>query len=206
MDEKQKKILIESAKLFQKYGIRSISMDDISREMGISKKTMYQYFENKADLISKILNYNFELHSQVEDAHILEKGNAIDILLTVSKKVCEELKEFNPSITFDLQKFYPEIYKQFFEKKRDHIFEKIKCNIKKGIEQDIFRNDLDIELVARLYVQRLADFHNPDFILSGEGSFEKVFKAMFDNHIRGISNAKGIEYYEKQKNNLNFNL
>lgn len=205
MDEKLEKILIDSAKLFQKYGIRSIAMDDICRELGISKKTMYQYVESKADLIAKILEYNHEQHEKtICDKH--ENLNAIDVLLEVSKRVCEDMQQFNPSITFDLQKFYPEIYKTLIEKKKIHVFDKIKYNIEQGISEGIYRPDLDVELVAQLYVQRLADFHNPEFIASGNISFEKVFRVMFENHIRGIANAKGIEYFENQKTNLNFNL
>ena len=207
MDERFKKILTESAKLFQKCGIRSVSMDDICREMGISKKTMYQYVESKADLIAKILEYGHEQHEKAMDyKNKHDNLNAIDILLEVSKHVCEDMQRFNPSITFDLQKFYPEIFKTMLDKKKAYIFEKIKCNIERGIAEEIYRPDLDVELVAQLYVQRLVDFHNPEFVASGNLSFEKVFRVMFENHIRGISNAKGIEYFEKQKQFLNDNI
>jgi hypothetical protein len=131
--------------------------------------------------------------------------NAIDILLTVSHRVSEEIKEINPVLAFDLQKFYPSIYRDFVLKKRDHVFEQIKRNFEQGIREGLYRSDLDVELVSRLYVQKLIDVHNPDFLSSGDFSFEKIFQVMFDNHIRGIANANGLAHYENQIIKLNIN-
>lgn len=202
MNEKLTLILQTSGQLFKKYGIRSISMDDIAREIGMSKKTLYQYVENKPDLIEKLLAHHVD-DSQaciVEDHKDL---NAIDILLRVSMKVSEEMKDFNPVVAFDLEKFYPALYKSFVMAKREHVYKHIKENLEQGIKENIYRSDIDADLVAKLYVQKLRDVHDPDFLSSVEFSQEKVFQVMFENHIRGISNAEGIAYYERKMNELN---
>jgi AcrR family transcriptional regulator len=202
MNEKLTLILQTSGKLFKKYGIRSISMDDIAKEMGMSKKTLYQYVENKPDLIEKLLAH-FVDESQaciVEDDQNL---NAIDILLRVSMKVSEEMKDFNPIVAFDLEKFYPALYRSFVMAKRDHVYKHIKENLEQGIKEGIYRSDIDADLVAKLYVQKLRDVHDPEFLSSVDFSQEKVFQVMFENHIRGISNAEGIAYYESKMNELN---
>jgi TetR/AcrR family transcriptional regulator, cholesterol catabolism regulator len=209
MDEKLERILRESARLFIKYGIRSLSMDDICRELGMSKKTLYQYVESKPDLISRILQYNFDEHSKNVKSFIEGEHNAIDILLAVSRKVCLDMQNFNASTTFDLQKYYPDIFKTHYEAKLKAIFNDIKANINKGISEGFYRDDMDVDLVARLYVQKLADVHDPTFLSSmatDAASFAKVFHVMFDNHIRGICNATGLAYYEKQKQYLNFKI
>jgi TetR/AcrR family transcriptional regulator, cholesterol catabolism regulator len=209
MDEKLERILRESARLFIKYGIRSLSMDDICRELGMSKKTLYQYVESKPDLISRILQYNFDEHTKNVKSFIEGEHNAIDILLAVSRKVCLDMQNFNASTTFDLQKYYPDIFKTHYEAKLKAIFNDIKANINKGISEGLYRDDMDIDLVARLYVQKLADVHDPTFLASMAAdvtSFAKVFHVMFDNHIRGICNANGLAYYEKQKQYLNFKI
>lgn len=195
MDDKIDLILRTSGTLFRKYGIRSISMDDIAKELGMSKKTLYQYVENKTDLVEKLLNHLIS----ASPACITDESknlNAIDVLLQVSVKVREEIKEMNPAIAFDLEKFYPVIYRNFVQGKRDHIYRKIKENLEQGIREGIYRNDVDSDLVAKLYVQKLIDLHNPDFLSSVDFSFEKVFQVMFDNHIRGISNPVGLAYYQ----------
>jgi len=198
MDEKLKRILKECSVLFIKYGIRSLSMDDLCREMGISKKTLYQYVENKTDLISKTLDFVVQdAVWAVEDA-TKEGYNAIDQLLRVSQKVCTEMQHFNPSITFDMQKYYPELYRKFNHSKKEIIFKQIVENMRQGITEGLYRDDLPIDLVARLYGQKLEHINDPEFLNSEDFSFSNLFQVMFDNHIRGISNPQGLEYYEKQ--------
>jgi len=206
MDEKLDRLLSESLRLFKKNGIRSVSMDDISKELGMSKKTIYQYFANKTELVEKVLNHLLEkdripcLEQDTADM------NAIDVLLAVSRNVSIQLKDMNPINAYELQKYYPAIYREFIIRKRDHVFEQVKRNFEQGISEGIYRNDLDIDLVARLYIQKLVDVHDPEFLSSVNFGFEKVFQVMFDNHIRGIANAEGLAYYEKQIKTLNNNI
>jgi len=206
MDEKVERILSESLRLFKKNGIRSVSMDDVAKELGMSKKTLYQFVDNKQDLVEMVLGYMHEKESNPCIDGDISKMNAIDILLAVSRSVSNQLKDLNPINAFELQKYYPVIFREFVIKKRDHVFEQVKQNFSRGIEEGIYRNDLDIDLVARLYIQKLVDVHDPEFLSSVNFSFEKVFQVMFDNHIRGIANAVGLAYYEKQINLSNTNL
>ncbi len=206
MDERVERILSESLRLFKKNGIRSVSMDDVSKELGMSKKTIYQFFANKAELVENVLNH---MHAK-ESVQCFGEGestmNAIDVLLAVSKNVSVQLKDMNPINAYELQKYYPSIYREFVIRKRDHVFEQVKQNFAQGIAEGIYRNDLDIDLVARLYIQKLVDVHDPEFLSSVNFGFEKVFLVMFDNHIRGIANAEGLAYYEKQINTQNTNI
>jgi AcrR family transcriptional regulator len=206
MDEKLDRILSESTRLFKKNGIRSVSMDDISKELGMSKKTIYQYFANKTELVEKVLAYMHEKERIPCIGEDTTNMNAIDILLAVSRNVSVQLKDMNPINAYELQKYYPAIYREFIIRKRDHVFEQVKQNFTQGIAEGIYRNDLDIDLVARLYIQKLVDVHDPEFLSSTNFGFEKVFQVMFDNHIRGIANAVGLAYYEKQTNISNSNL
>ena len=205
--EKQEKILLGSLDLFMKYGIRSVTMDDIARELGVSKKTLYHYFANKADLLAKIL----ELHEK-ESLHCFRDNlnselNAIDELLEISRKIGDDLKKYNPSALFDLQKYYPEIIKPVFERRKNAVLQFTNENLKRGIQQGLYRQDLDTVIISQLYVKKLEGIHEFMFANEDNYSYDKIFNVMFDNHIRGIANVQGIEYYEQQKNNsLNNNL
>jgi AcrR family transcriptional regulator len=204
MDSTLTEVLERVRELFFKYGVRSVSMDDICRDLGISKKKLYQLFSSKNELVEKLLELervNFEI---IFDTYSFEGVNAIDILLTVSKELGEKFRDISPSITFDLKKYYPDIYHKHIEDRVDFIFKKIQINLEKGVNQGVYRDDLSVELVARLYIRRLIDLHNPEFFPADKFSFQTLFEAMFDNFIRGIANAKGIEYYEKQKRKVNF--
>jgi TetR/AcrR family transcriptional regulator, cholesterol catabolism regulator len=202
MDQNLVEILDRVRELFYKYGVRSVSIDDICRDIGISKKKMYQYVHSKNELVEKLLELERENFEIIFDTYNFEGVNAIDILLTVSKEVGEHFKDVSPSMTFDLKKYYPDIYHKHVDERIEFIFGKIKINIEKGINQGMYRNDLSIELVARMYIMRLIDLHNPEFFPADKFSFQTLFDVMFDNFIRGIANETGTAYYEKQKNNL----
>ena len=205
MDSTLTDVLERVRELFFKYGVRSVSMDDICRDVGISKKKLYQLFSSKNELVEKLLELERENFEIIFDTYNFEGVNAIDILLTVSKEVGERFRDVSPSMTFDLKKYYPDIYHKHIDERINFIFKKIQINLEKGINQGVYRDDLSVELVARLYIRRLIDLHNPEFFPADKFSFHTLFEAMFDNFIRGIVNPKGIEYYEKQKRKVNFN-
>jgi len=200
MDEKLKMILDGSGRLLMKYGLRNLSMDDISRDLSISKKTLYQYVENKADLIDKVMMHHLEQDWQRVLESVIPGRNAIDILLSVSRKVCDHTKEINPNISFELQKFYPETYKKFIEKQRSQIMAGMRLNIEQGIREGLFRSDVDIDVVLHLYTQAVEDIHQIDIKNGANISFDKLLSVMFENHIRGIASQQGLEYLEKVRN------
>lgn len=203
MDEKFESILRKSALIFMKYGIRSISMDDICRELSISKKTLYQYVENKNDLVEKILDYVLiESHR----SECKKEGNAIDQLLEASRHVFETLRNFNPAVTFDLQKFYPEQYRKMQQKHHEIVYQDTVENLLSGIREGLYRENLEVELEAHLYATKLEKLTSIEFMTTQEFSFEKIFDVMFEGHIRAIANQKGLEYYESKKNSLNYNI
>lgn len=203
MDQALIDILERVRTLFFRYGVRSISMDDICRDLGISRKKLYQHVKSKNELVERLLELerrNFEI---IFENNNFDGVNAIDILLTVSKDIGERFWEISPSMTFDLKKYYPEIYHHHVEERINFIHEQIQINIQKGIKQGYYREDFSVELIARLYIRRLMDLHNPDFFPADNFSFQTLFDVMFDNFIRGISNLRGVEHYENQKRKVN---
>ncbi|MBW6492637.1 MAG: TetR/AcrR family transcriptional regulator [Lentimicrobium sp.] len=201
MDKKLLPIINTSGMLFRKYGVRSISMDDISKELGMSKKTLYQYVDNKADLIEKLLSHQIESSTTCK-VDVPEGMNAIDFLFHVSSKISEEILGMNTLIVFDLKKYYPLLYNSFLKAKRENTVLKIRENLEQGIKEGLYRSDLDTELVSNLYIQKLMNVHNPEFLSFVNFSQEKVFQVMFDNHIRGIANDQGLAYFEKKKSEM----
>lgn len=196
-------ILEKVRELFYKYGVRSVSIDDICRETGMSKKKLYQYVTSKNELVEKLLELerrNFEI---IFETHNFDGVNSVDILITVSKDVNERFWEISPSMTFDLKKYYPEIYKKHFDDRIEFIYDQMWRNIRKGITQGMYRSDLSVELVTRLYIRRLIDIHNPDFFPPETFSFQTLFEVMIDNFIRGIATPEGIVHYESQKEQAN---
>jgi AcrR family transcriptional regulator len=202
MDATQVNILERVRELFYKYGVRSVSMDDICRDINVSKKKLYQYFSSKNELVEKLLELERQNFEIIFETYNFDGVNAIDILLIVSKELGERFRDISPSMTFDLKKYYPDVYHKHVDERIEFIFGKI--NLDKGISQGVYRDDLSTELVARLYIRRLIDLHNPEFFPADKFSFQTLFDVMFDNFIRGIANEAGIAYYDLQRQKVDF--
>ena len=201
-DPKLREILKRTVELFYEFGIRNLNMDDISRSLGMSKKTLYQYVKSKEDLIEKLFYYD-EMRWDEEMAILkVDELNAIEILIQVSLKVFDEMGKFGPKIKFELKKYYEPIFQQFMIRKQNHIFSQISKNIEKGIAQGLYRSDVNIELIAGLYVRNLVMMHNNDFCFAENTSFEEVFQVLFESHIRAIATPEGIAYFEKRKSEI----
>lgn len=198
-DPKLCAILDGTIELFYEFGIKNLNMDDISRQLKISKKTLYQYAKSKEDLIEKLFYYDDKKWEKKISEIKIEEMNAIDILIQVSIMVSEQIGKFDPKLKFEMKKYYEAIFHNFMQNKQAHIFEQISKNITKGIAQGLYRDNLNVELIAGLYVRNLVDMHNKDYCFVENITFDQIFEAMFENHIRAIATPEGIEYFEKQK-------
>jgi hypothetical protein len=181
-----------------------IKIDEICAKTGISKEVLLKYVSGEAELVEKVLDFERHRFEEIFKIHDFEGVNAIDILLIVSKEMAEKFMDISPSVTFVLKNHFPDIYQQHFILRRDFIYDKIQINLSKGINQGMYRDDLSIELVARLYLSRLIDLHNPDFFPAEQFSFDTLFNVMFESFIRSIAKPEGLEYYEKKKKNFKF--
>ena len=198
-------ILEQVRELFFKNGVRSVCMEAIATALNLSRRQLNHHFTNKNRLVEKLLELERQNFEIIFDQHNFEGVNAIDILLIVSRDVGERFRDVSPSMTYDLKKYYPEIYHKHVDERIEFIYQKIQINLQKGISQGMYRDDLSVELIARLYIRRLIDLHNPDFFPADKFSFQTLFEVMFDNFIRGIAKPEGITYYEKQRKKFNFN-
>src|SRR5512138_97505 len=163
MELKTRNIADRARGVFLKYGIRSVSMDDICRELGMSKKTLYRYFGNKSDLVSRILQQSLEDFESNINAVSVNGHNAIDVLLELSHVIDEHMQGVSLAISFDLQKYYPEIYHEYLVKKREFASGHLRQNIEKGIHEGYYRQDLNSALIAKLYMQKIEDLHDPNY-------------------------------------------
>lgn len=190
--------------LYDMNGKAIISLEVISSRIGIPKETILSYVSGEEELVEKVLDFERDRFEEIFKIHDFEGVNAIDILLIVSKELAEKFMDISPSVTFVLKNHFPDIYQKHFTQRRDFIYEKIKINLWKGINQGMYRDDLSIELVARLYLSRLIDLHNPDFFPAEKFSFDTIFDVMFDNFIRSIAKPEGLAYFEKKRRKFNF--
>jgi len=152
----EEKLIQLSRSLFSKYGIKSISMDEISREAGISKKTLYQFFTSKEELVDKLITQFITEHLALLEECNNNSGNAVEIISKRVKGPYSLLTEFSPTFYFDLRKYFPMSWKRVVEHFRSDVQKAIRVNIEKGMEEGLYRNDLNIDFITHLRFHQLS--------------------------------------------------
>lgn len=192
------KIIEGCEKLFRKFGIKSLSMDDIARELGMSKKTIYQYVNDKNDLVIKTFSSILSINESRCNCIINEATNPVEEILLITRDVSQQMKGTNPSVFFDLRKYHPEAWQLFEEHFHNYIYSKIKSNLVNGKENGYYRRDLDEDIVARLYISLIETISNPELFSNIDYDFSRVYNQMINFHLNGICSSKGREYFNTE--------
>ena len=193
-------ILKKVSSLYNRYGIRSITMDDVAKELCISKKTLYQFVSDKEDLVEKVLMH--EISSRKIRKNGKTSRNAIEDLFEVHSMVNKIVRDTNPSKEYDLQKYYPEINRKIHDIRMGKTMKSMLFNIRKGKKEGLFREDLNEEIISKMYLLRMGQILNDEFVSVKEYTSSKFIFEMFIYHIRGIATQKGVEFLEKNIDKL----
>lgn len=204
MQEKELQILEGALQTFMSLGLRSVTMDDIASRIGVSKKTIYKYVKDKEDLIQKSLKLHHDKECEFIQSVKEKPMNAIDENFEISKKIIAEFQNVHPSVMFDMNKYYPSAKKLFEKYKKEVVFEWVKDNLRRGIKEGLYRDDLNIDIIAALYILRMDDIFNMEFFPRTEYSFLQVYLETFRYHIRGISSDEGLKYWKKRIKEFNY--
>ena len=190
-------ILTRSMELFQRFGLRAVNMDDVSRELAMSKKTLYTLFSNKSDLVDQAAKYLFAVKSKqfIEQASIFE--NAIDELFEVQRIQQEVLKNYGTRLLFPLKKYHPETYDWVMHARRTMMIQATTKNLERGIQQKLFREDLQIAHVALIrYNTMVGIMEDPD-MGDDPGPRGELLHYSLLMHIRSIATAQGLAYLQE---------
>ncbi len=200
--EPQEKILKTALELFFKFGIKRVTMDDIAKELGMSKKTIYQFYKEKDDLVNQMCEVELVKHQKKFDDVITQAKNPIHEIMLISKNVTEMLENVNPMFFIDLQKFHPLAFKQFQNFKDECALKDILTSIKKGKEDGFYRADIDNEFAAKLRLAQIDMLFFGNYYTFDKISFTKAHELILDIFIYGICTIKGhklINEYRKIK-------
>ena len=197
--EPQEKILKTALSLFFKYGIEHVTMDDIAKELGISKKTIYQFYKEKDDLVNQLMQ--IELKNQrcgFED--LTQKSNdPLHEILLISEQMTHMLQGVNPVFFKELQKFYPNAYQKYSAFKDEFARTHLHQNIKRGIALGVYRSDLDIDFIADLRLAQIEMLIFGNYFNFERLSFGKTHQYLLDCFVYGICTLKGYKLYNKYK-------
>ncbi len=177
-------------------------MDDAARHLGISKKTLYQFFSDKSQLVKEAVAW--EIDTKQKSFAKLEQGdlNAMEELLLYYKIQIKMILDYKPNFIYDLKKYYPDIYNHYVNIKREKIVDSVKLNLQKGIDEGFFRPNLNVSIISRLTLMRIEGMIHSGIFTDDEMMSPAVFTEIYYYHIYGIVTQKGRAYFEKHKDQL----
>ncbi len=186
-------ILKSAVDLFLNYGFKSVTMDDIASAQGISKKTIYQYFENKTVLVEEAVMYLFQtISSGIEDIRDLEK-NPIEEILEIKQFLMQHLKDEKSSPQYQLEKYYPKIFKDIKEKQFCVMEDCVACNLERGVKLGFYRKNINIDFISKIYFTCMMALKDKDLFPLNNYSMLTLNNNYLEYHLRGICTPEGLK-------------
>ena len=203
--ESKEKIVAKSDELFRLYGVKSVTMDEIARELGISKKTIYQYFNDKDELVCEATKHILECDRQEFEEIQEQADNSIEELFLISKCLRRNFENLNPSILFDLKRYHPKAWDIFLKFKEQFFKENVKKSLRRGIEEGYFRPEINVEILTILRLEQVQMSFDPRVFPRNQFDFKEVQMQFFDHFVNGILTDQGRVYYNElfQLENVN---
>jgi AcrR family transcriptional regulator len=198
-DQVKDKIIKESIALFLNYGIRSVTMDDIARHLGMSKKTIYHHFKDKEEMILLASSWYFENEHKTMEAVEKESENAVDHLYKLTGCLRDQLGNTNTSVLYDLKKYYKRAWENYLKYKYEVIFKSVIRNLERGISEGLFRDDINPEILAYLRIGSIEMSFNPELFPEDKFSLVEIHEQIFNNFTYGILSEKGVKLFETYK-------
>lgn len=198
MDLKEK-VLSNSFDMFLRYGVKSVTMDDIARENGISKKTLYQLVDSKTDLIQEVFKGHIAEEKQTFEKIRNIATDAIDEMLKIGLHVVQTFRKLSPNTIYDLKKYYRNTWEKMEALNQQHIFSIIQENIEAGKKQKVYRKDLNTDIIAKIYVGIASLVVDEMFFPLKKFNRENLFSELIKYHIYGIASEKGLQLLKKHR-------
>jgi len=205
MSETNTKVRIrdKAREMFMRYGIRSVSMDDIATQLGMSKKTIYQYFTDKNDLVDMVVDADVqEMRTDCTSSGITARDAVDEIFLTI-ERVVEQFRNINPVVIYDLEKFHVRSYQRWMEYKNKFLLQVIRQNLERGIAEGLYRPEISIDILSKFRLESIMVAFNIDLYPPSKYNFADVTKEIIEHYVFGIASLKGyrlILRYQKKSN------
>jgi AcrR family transcriptional regulator len=198
MDQKQQ-IVTRTLDLFKKYGTRSVTMDDLSRELGISKKTLYEHFDNKHLLVEAAMNHQISL-DEIAEANIQRSSkNAVEEIAALSAYHAKMMVTVSPVALYDMVKYHKQLWDNVTTTKQERDCQHMAKNIERGKSEGLYRTDVDAYIVSRLFLAMMVSILvNPVFTLE-QLQNGRVFAELIDFYMHAVCSPTGLQLWKQHK-------
>lgn len=190
-------ILKKASELFIKYGFKNVTMDEIANDLGISKKTIYVYYENKSELVEAVIKYLFSEIKIIIEEIKNQNLNPIEESFKTFSTVSQLLQDEKISIEFQLKKYFPDVYERINCVKSEILQNTITDNLTRGINEGVYRPSIDVDFISRYFLTTISSFKNYDYFEMDEVDLISGMKLILELYFRSIVTEKGLIYLEK---------
>ncbi|MER3376015.1 MAG: TetR/AcrR family transcriptional regulator [Allomuricauda sp.] len=187
----REKIIQKATELFLNLGFKSVTMDDLANEMGISKKTIYSHFQNKTELVEESITNLFCVISEGINEIIAQQKNPIEELYEIKKFVMLHLKDEKSSPQYQLQKYYPKLSRNLKQRQYEVMLGCVMDNVNRGMEMGIYRDNLNVEFISRIYFSGVSCIKDNELFPVQIFSMPQLMDYYLEYHLRGIVTPKG---------------
>jgi AcrR family transcriptional regulator len=199
MENTAERIVGKAYELFMRFGIRSISMDEIANQLGISKKTIYQYYVDKDALVEDAIENALKINRNNCNRQQEESQNAVHEVFLILDAMKQILSKMNPAVLHDLEKYHPVAFNKHNEFKNRFLFNIIVNNLNRGQSEGLYRKEINTNLIARFRLASMFIIFNPEIFPGEEFNLPQLLAATTDNFLYGIANERGRELIEQYK-------
>lgn len=198
----EEQILKGANELFFQYGIKGVTMDDVAKHLSMSKRTIYEKFQNKEIIVEILFKQHMLTHMDDLKKFRHLSSNAIEEIFMMLQPMKELFESMNPRLLFELKQFHPQLWGEFQKFKRTALLDCLTTNMKRGIKEGLYREDIDINILAILRLEEAELCHNPEIYPALEYNMAKVQISLLEHFLFGITNMKGHGIAEKYKKQL----
>jgi TetR/AcrR family transcriptional regulator, cholesterol catabolism regulator len=201
----KERIQAKTHELFMKYGIRSVSMDDIAEQLGMSKKTLYQFFADKDELVDAVLADEVKMGQENCTGCERASRDAVDEIFLTMDHIVEQFRNMNPMVIYDLQKFHHNAFQKFLKYKNEFLLDVIRKNMERGIKEELFRPEINVDVLSKFRLETMMLAFNMDVFPPRKYSLAEVTREIIEHYLYGLSTLKGykliLKYKQEKKSN-----
>lgn len=201
--EVRERILGKANELFNRFGFRRVTMDDIALKAGMSKKTIYQSFVNKDELVDGVVEEHINKSVATCEENCCKAENAVHEIFLNIDMIQDLMSEMNPAIYEDMEKFFPTVFVKFFHHKNTYIFKKVQNNLEKGIAEGLFRKELNVDVITKFRVETMFIPFNQDIFPYGKYNLVQLEIETLELYLYGIATPEGQKLIKKYKQKRN---
>ncbi|MBK9637922.1 MAG: TetR/AcrR family transcriptional regulator [Bacteroidetes bacterium] len=197
--ETEIRILVGAEELFSRFGIKNVTMDEIARHLGMSKKTIYLHYIDKNKLVQAVVNRMIQEHDIQCKEFESKSDNAISEIFLIMNYMNAFFSQINPNLFFDMQRYHPEAWKYFIKFKEEVILEHVIGNLEKGRKEELYRKDFSLKILARLRIEEIEMAMSPQYFSPNKYNLQEVQIQLLDHFLHGICTIKGHKLFNQYK-------